>query len=149
MNNNKENQPIIESVVEWFKNCPHLEDYAALTVDSVEDEISAFAIESIPCNPIVNTYTNGTTLRQYEFHLSSVQAFTQEVLDAIDSMGFFERISEWMRQCSMKDQMPILPGNRAASKIEALTHAYLADESKTKARYSIQCRFTYLEGADF
>lgn len=138
-------KPIIESVRDFLSECPLLEEYTSLLVDRLEDGIAAYSIEPVPCQPIVKRYIDGTTLRRYEFHLASREAYTQEVLDQINSSAFYERFARWLELCSTHKELPVLDGPRLSINIEALTPGYLAVADETKARYVIQCALTYMQ----
>lgn len=138
-------KPIIESIRDFIAQCPFLDEYASLLVDRLEDDVSAYSIEPVPCKPIVKTYLDGTTLRRYEFHLASREAYTQEVLDQINNSAFYERFAQWLELCSRRNILPALNGERLSTKIEALTPGYIATADETKARYVIQCALTYMQ----
>ena len=138
-------KPIIERLREFISGCPFLDDYTSLMVDRLEDGICSYSIEPVACNPIVKVYVNGTSLRRYEFHFASREAYTQEVLDQIASSAFYEKFARWLELCTKTERLPQLDGDRLATKIEALTPGYLASANETKARYVIQCALTYLQ----
>lgn len=136
---------IIESVREFIARCPYLDEYAALLVDRLEGDVDSYSIEPIPCSPIVKRYVNGQTVRRYEFHLASTEAYTIEVLDQISNSTFYEQFADWLEQCSRSRNLPDLGDGKLATKIEALTPGYLATTNESTARYVIQCRLTYMQ----
>lgn len=136
---------IIESVREFIAGCPYLDEYAALLVDRLEGDVDSYSIEPIPCSPIVKRYVNGQTVRRYEFHLASTEAYTIEILDQISNSAFYEHFADWLEQCSRSRNLPDLGDGKLATKIEALTHGYLATTNESTARYVIQCRLTYMQ----
>ena len=144
---NSQDTPIIQAVRDFISGCPCLREYDALMVDRLEDGVSSYSIEPVPCTPIVKRYVNGSSLRQYEFHFASREAFTQEVLDEISNSAFYERFAAWLEECSRMGNLPLLDGNRLATDIEALTNGYLADADAVKGRYVIQCRLYYMQAA--
>ena len=136
---------IIESVREFIAGCPYLDEYAALLVDRLEGEVDSYSIELVPCDPVVKRYVSGQTMRRYEFHLASTEAYTIDVLDQISNSAFYEHFAAWLEQCSRSRTLPDLGAGRLAMKIEALTPGYLATTNESTARYVIQCRLTYMQ----
>lgn len=137
--------PIIQSVRDFIADCPFLDEYANLLVDRLEDDVASYSIEPIPSETIVKRYVNGTSLRQYDFHFASMEAYTQEVIDQISNSAFYEHFASWLEACSRSEKLPVLDGERLCTQISALTTGYIAAVDETKARYVIQCRLTYLQ----
>ena len=139
------NQSLINGVRDFIATCPYLDEYAGLFVDRQEGEIASYSIEPVPCAPIIKRYVNGCTVRRYEFHFASTEAYTLEVLDQISNSVFYEHFADWLEKCSRSRQLPKLGDGRQAVKIEALTPGYIATTNETTARYVIQCRLTYMQ----
>ncbi len=137
--------PIIQSIREFISGCSYLSEYKALLVDRLEPGIEAYSIEAIPCSPVIKYYANGDSVRQFQFYFSSTEAYSQEVLDEIENSAFFEHFAAWMEQQTRAKTLPELSGDRLATKLEALTHGYVATTDQTTARYVIQCRLTYIQ----
>lgn len=136
---------IIESVRDFIAGCPYMNEYDALLVNRLEGDVASYSIEPVPCDPIVKRYVNGQTLRRYEFHLASTEAYTIEVLDQISNSAFYEHFADWLERCSRARILPNLGDGKMATKIEALTPGYLATANESTARYVIQCRLTYMQ----
>lgn len=138
-------RPIVESIREFIKDCPYLpEYYHSLNIDRLDEDVSSYSINAVPCEPIVKKFVNGSSIRQFEFHLVSTEAYSQEVLDQIVNSTFFEHFSDWLEKCTISGILPELSGEkRTAQSIEATTHGYVLDTSETTAQYAIQCRLTY------
>lgn len=138
-------KPIIESIRSFIENCPFLTEYANLMIDRLEGDVASYSIETVPCDPIVKRYVNGTSQRRFEFYFTSTEAYTQEVLDEISNSAFYEHFAAWMEQCTRSQNLPILDGDRLSIKLEALTPGYIVSSDETTARYVIQCRLTYMQ----
>lgn len=140
----EEFKPIIESVREFIGKCPYLpEFYNSLGLDRLEEEISSYSIDSVPCEPIVRSYVNGDSIRRFDFHFKSTEAYSPEILDQIANSAFFEQFSQWVEECSADKMLPELGEGKTATRIEVLTHGYVLDADETTAQYCIQCRLTY------
>lgn len=142
----KQEKPIIQSIRDFIAGCPYLpEYYNCLAIDRLEESVSSYSIDAVPCNPIVKPYVNGDSLRQFEFHFSSTEAYSMEILDQVTNSAFFEHFAAWLEASSNSRNLPVLSGSRKSMIIEALTHGYIAGTSDTTARYCIQCRLTYYQ----
>lgn len=139
------NQSVIESIRDFVSGCPYLGEYTSLLVDRLEGEVSSYSIEPVPCTPIVKQYVNGTSIRRYEFHFASTEAYTAEVLDQISNSEFYEHFATWLERRSRAKQLPDMGDGKVPMKIEALTPGYITSADETTARYVIQCRLTYMQ----
>ena len=70
MNEEQQEKSIIECIRDFIKKCPHLPDYyKSIGVDYLDSGVASYMIEAVPCKPVVKWYVNGTSIRQYAFHL--------------------------------------------------------------------------------
>lgn len=141
----KPNTSIIGAIRDFISGCPFLMEYNSLLIDRLEGEVSSYSIEPVSCSPIVKRYVNGRSVRKYEFHFASTEAYTAEVLDQISNSEFYEHFADWLEQCSRTKSLPKMGNNQLAMKIEALTPGYIISADETTARYVIQCRLTYMQ----
>jgi hypothetical protein len=66
---------IIQGVTDYFMACPLLKD-GAFRVNSLGDTPIEYAIETGIGNPILRTYLDGSSVRQYKFNFSSREYFS-------------------------------------------------------------------------
>ena len=88
---------------------------------------------------------DGSTVRQLNFIFASREYFGRELAENLDIDEFYEKFSEWLEECSMEKNLPVLGEGKEARKIEATTHGYVFDASETLAQYQIQCKLTYFQ----
>ena len=66
---------ITNQVAEFIAGCPFLQEFQEMfpvvNVDMLEEDVTAYSIESTPAEPILKRYANGDTVRQYVFSLCS------------------------------------------------------------------------------
>lgn len=137
---------IIKSLEEYFLKCDMLKD-GCLRVDFLGEKPIEYAIEVLPCDPIIKKYTNGDSVRQYLFAFGSKEFYSQERQQNIENSAFYERFSEWVENQNKSGNLPELPDGMEAQGIYAVSSGYLFGESKTSARYQIQLRLEYFKEA--
>lgn len=136
---------IIESVREFIKQCPYIDELKNLAVDFLDSDTGYYSIEEVPVSPILKTYIDGSSERQFVFVFASRFDWNEEAENNISNCGFFENFQNWLEKCSDNDILPSLPDTMTASAIEATTSGYLygVDPSGRQARYQIQCTLYY------
>lgn len=137
---------IIEGIEKYFLNCDVLKD-GCLRVDFLGDSPVEYAIEVLPCDPVLKRYTNRDTVRQYLFTFGSREYYSQERLQNIENSAFYERFSDWVEEQSQAGNMPELPEGMEAQELKALSSGYLFDGSMSNARYQIQLQLKYYKEA--
>ena len=113
-----------------MRTCPLLDEDGKVRIHFLWETPIAYVIEEVPAEPIVKRYVDGSSIRQVLFMLSS---------------NFYEKLSDWFEQQTLKGSLPNLPQGMESQKIEAISTGYAlkADEPKKIARYQIQCKLTY------
>ena len=134
---------IIESIREYFNTCPILDEQALLSVDSLSKEPINYSIDTMPADPIVHQYVDGSSVNQHVFTFNSKEVFGNNT-DNLENIGFYERLTDWIEEQNKMGNYPKLDGNKIPIKIEASTGGYLFDAETNTATYQIQLRLLYL-----
>ena len=58
---------IISAIREYIAGCPLLHDGAILGVDQLEADTIGYTVDTVPCEPVVQKYTDGSDKRQFLF----------------------------------------------------------------------------------
>ncbi len=135
---------IIQALRDYFNKCALLED-CALEIDGSLHNTKAFSIGTMPVDEVLKKYLGGSSLRQYVFELiaSYPQADTQE--QNAKNAAFFEEFSDWLCTQSSVGNLPILPDNCTARKIETLSNGYFQSDDNSTRLYAMQCRIVYFK----
>lgn len=143
---------ILESIRNYIKQCEYLEEFngaVRVRVDfSNNEEATTYTIEEgVTSQPIIKKYVDGSTLRQYLFTFSSIEAYGSDILQNIDNVGFYEDFVQWLEDCTNNNIMPVMAEGKEARSIEALTNGYIFDNASdvSTAKYQIQLRLTYFQ----
>lgn len=136
---------IAGKITDFIRTCPFLQDFESMfpkvDFDNLEEDATAYCIESSPAEPILKRYTNGDTLRQYVFSLCSREWYGPE--ENQDTSEFYERFADWLEECTENNMLPQLSGKLQSKSIRATTDGYLYAAQENKCQYRIQCQFVY------
>lgn len=132
---------ILEYIRNFILTCP-LINGESVNVDYIGTDMS-YSIDALPCDPIVQRYTDGGTKRQFQFALTSKEQYDEDVRINIENSGFYEAFEEWLDAQSMLDELPDMAEKKTPIGFETLNKGYLYDVEEVYARYRIECRLIY------
>lgn len=139
---------IIDAIRKYVLKCPHLNEFAkGINIDYLGEDVDSYSIEETPCNPLVKSYVDGSSIRQFEFIFASRESYGPEVLQNIENCGFYEHFADWIEKENKANNLPILDGRLRAEKIECTSTGYAFQTEVDRARYQIQLRLTYYKEA--
>lgn len=137
---------IIDSLRNFIKTCPYLDEFAeGINVDYLKEDSTSYSIEENPCEPILKKYIGGDSKRQYQFIFTSRESYGADVIQNIDNCSFYEDFAHWLEIETIKGNLPKLDVGKECIKIEAMSTGYAFQTDEDKARYQIQCRIVYLQ----
>lgn len=129
----------------------YLEQYPGLSggvmhVDWLPESARYYSIESVPCEPVLKQYMDGSSRRQFQFNLASSMYFGPDVDSQAENMEWFEAFDSWIQAQNYTRQFPDLGEGRVCKSIEILSSAYpVAVDDSGIARYQLQMGITYLQ----
>lgn len=136
---------IVESIRTYVLGCGMLKK-GAMHVSYLGSKPTNYSIDVLPCAPVVTKYTDGGSLRQFQFAFTSREHYTSDDRDMIENSGFYEDLSDWFEVKSEAGELPKISDTRKSpQRIEVMTSGYLFDSDEDVARYQIQCRLLYLQ----
>lgn len=136
-------KPMIECVRDYVMLFPELKD-GCLLVDYLGSEAVEYTVESVPCEPIYQQYTDGDCMKQFLFIFASREYYSADVNQCIQNLSFYENFERWIFDRNHDGVLPDLDGRIPVS-IEVLTGGYAFDCDADTARYQIQLRLIYEE----
>lgn len=134
---------IIESIRDYISSCPFLEG-GRVNVDYIGTEMS-YSVDPLPCDPIVQQYTDGGAKKQYQFALTSKEEYDEDARVNIENSDFYQEFEDWLEQQNILDNLPKLPVKKMPIKFETLNKGYLYDIDGQLAKYRIECRLLYTQ----
>jgi hypothetical protein len=133
---------VAESVRNWLKQYPGLD--GRLDVDFLDEDAETYSIDTIPCEEILKRYLDGSTVKQFQFAVSSRRYYEQNIKQNLSNLKFFEDLTEWVEKQTRARNLPKMDKGRTAQKMVVTSTAYPFDVSEDgKARYQLQMRFEY------
>ena len=129
----------------------YLETYPGLSggvmhVDWLPESARYYSIESVPCEPVLKQYMDGSSRRQFQFNLASSMYFGPDVDSQSENMEWFESFDSWIQTQTLFRRLPDLGDGRKCQSIEILSSAYpVAVDGNGLARYQLQMGITYLQ----
>lgn len=139
-------ESIIEGLDKFFRNCPLLKD-GVFRVDSLGDEPIEYALETGITSPVIKTYIDGSSIRQYQFNFNSREFYSMDRVQMIQNSTFYELFCQWVEEESARGNLPEMPEGCKAEKLTVLTPGFMFDASLVNARYQVQLNLQYFKEA--
>lgn len=136
---------VIESIRDFIAGCPLLKNGVLLNVDRLGATEIEYTVDGEITSPILRQYTDGSSLRQFEFVFASREKYGADTLQNIANSGFYEDFADWIETQSNTGNLPKLGKYRVPQYIEVLSGGYVFDSDDSTARYQIQLKFVYYQ----
>ena len=133
-------KPIIDSIREYVRTYPDI-DNRKINIDYLGDGLE-YSIDPIGVDPIYKRYVDGSCLKQFQFALTSKEAYDGDARTGIANSGFYQNFEEWTEQNNLNDIVPELDGHDAI-RVEVLQSGYLFSTEVDLGRYQMICRLIY------
>jgi hypothetical protein len=128
-------------------NCPLLKD-GVFRVDALGNDAVEYTIETGITSPIVGTYIDGSSIRQYQFNFGSREYYSLDRLQNIQNSTFYEKLCDWIEEQSRAGNLPQMPEGCHAEQLVVNAPGYMFDATMTNARYQIQLTLQYFKEAN-
>lgn len=136
---------VIESIRDFIAECLLLKNGVLLNVDRLGATEIEYTVDGEITSPILRQYTDGSSLRQFEFVFASRERYGADTLQNIANSGFYEDFADWIESQSNAGNLPELGKYRVPQYIEVLSGGYVFDSDDSTARYQIQLKFVYYQ----
>lgn len=135
---------VMESVRAWLRTYPGLT--GRLDVDFLDEAADTYSVDTIPGEEIVKRYRDGSTVKQFQFAVSSRRSYDQNIKQNLSNLEFFEGLTAWVEEKARARELPKMDGNRTAQRIIVTSTAYpFIVTEDGKARYQLQMRLEYYQ----
>jgi hypothetical protein len=133
---------MIEKIRQYLIDNGIIDENCRINVDFLGEEPTEFAIVSIPVDPILEKYLDGSSLRQYQFQLISVNSYGADVIQNMENSSYYEKLYSLIEDNNSNEILPNIDGIYS---IECLNNGSILDAGTNTARYAIQMRITYFK----
>lgn len=137
---------IIEGLAEYFLQCPLLKD-GVFRVNALGTEPVEYALETAITSPVIQTYVDGSSIRQYQFNFNSREAYSMDRIMAIQNESFYEDFCGWVEEQSLIGNLPEMPQGCEAQELIVLAPGYMLDATMENAFYQVQLQLQYFKEA--
>ena len=79
----------MEGLTDYFLQCPLLKD-GVFRVNALGSEPVEYMLETGITSPVLETYIDGSSVRQYQFNFNSREAYSMDRIMAIQAESFYE-----------------------------------------------------------
>lgn len=135
---------LMDSVRTFLCGCPYLKD-GVFNVDYLGSNPTEYSIDSLPVDPIIKKYVDGSSVRQFVFAFSSVENYGADVDNNLANSGFYENFSSWVDEKNSNKEFPTLEDGKTPIEIQAQGAGYLTENTENAAIYQVQCRLVYMQ----
>lgn len=136
---------LTDSVQAWLETFPGLSG-GVMHVDWLPPDARSFSVDSVPAEPILNRYMDGSSRRQLLFVVASREYYGPDVPSQEENMEWYEGLSDWVETQNLRRSFPDLGAGRKCRSIDIISTAYpVAVSDDGMARYQVQMRMTYLQ----
>lgn len=143
------NKAIIDSVSDYFNECPYIKNIATLNVDylNVEGQKKYYSLEQLGEETILTNVLGYEKEREINFMLAtrSFYDLQDKSKGNIENIRVLENIAEWVRDNNRERILPVLDDKYEATSISITSGPALYGISKSTetARYEIRGKLKY------
>jgi len=133
----------IEGLKKYLLTYMELETDAPVWVGYLGAIPTQYSIFPMPGDKIIETYVDGSSLREFPFSFQSVES-TSDELTRMDSIGFFEEFGQWLEDQSNLGVLPELPTGKTAVEIKATNWGFLYEQGQSDSGiYQISAKLIF------
>lgn len=136
---------IIESIRDYFLQCPYLLDDVRLNIDFLSEEPIEYGLYTDIGDSVVKKYVDGDKIKKFNFMFVTKNYLSGDYVQQLDNSAFFDKLKMWIEEQNNQENYPILEGKRYPLEIEVVTNGYLTSANVDTAQYQMQMNLKYME----
>lgn len=133
---------VLQAFADWLHGCPLLADQR-LNVNYLGAEPVEYAIIEAPTTPVLQSYLDGSSIRQRAVAITAVKGYSPDLLQQLAETGFWEAFAQWVETQNEAEMLPDLGDGKTSLVVEVSATHYLLQTTAQTARYQIQLLLTY------
>lgn len=113
-----------------------------INANMLSNDVNNYSLDKIPTSSEVEKWVNGTEIHRDVFSFRSRNAYSQDTINNLSNIGFFENFENIIKSNNKKGVLPEINGIES---IECLNCGTMVSADTNTAEFSIQIQITYRE----
>ena len=113
-----------------------------INANMLSNDINNYSLDKIPTSSQVEKWVTGLEIHRDVFSFKSRNAYSQDVINNLSNIGFFEKFESIIKSNNKKGVLPEIKGIES---IECLTCGTMLSSDTNTAEFDIQIQITYRE----
>ncbi len=114
-----------------------------INANMLSNDINSYSLDLVPGGTTIEKWITGSEIHQSIYSLRSRMAYSQDVMNNLSNVGFFERFADIIES---NNKNGVLPDIKGIEKIECLTCGSMTDATTNTCSFDIQLKITYRAG---
>ena len=111
-----------------------------INANMLSNDINNYSLDKIPTSSQVERWVTGLEIHRDVFSFKSRNAYSQDVINNLSNIGFFEQFESIIKSNNKKGVLPEIKGIES---IECLNCGTLNSTDETQATFDIQIQISY------
>ena len=111
-----------------------------INANMLSSDINNYSLDKIPTTSQVEKWINGTEIHRDIFSFRSRNAYSQDTINNLSNIGFFEKFESTIKSNNKKGILPDITGIES---IECLNAGTMVSANTNTAEFDIQIQITY------
>lgn len=113
-----------------------------INANMLSNDINNYSLDKIPTSSQVERWVTGLEIHRDIFSFKSRNAYSQDVINNLSNIGFFEKFESIIKSNNKKGVLPEIKGIES---IECLNCGTMLSSDTNTAEFDIQIQITYRE----
>lgn len=113
-----------------------------INANMLSNDINNYSLDKIPTSSQVEKWVTGLEIHRDVFSFKSRNAYSQDVINNLSNIGFFEKFESIIKSNNKKG---VLPDIKGIESIECLNCGTMLSSDTNTAEFDIQIQITYRE----
>ena len=113
-----------------------------INANMLSNDINNYSLDKIPTSSQVERWVTGLEIHRDVFSFKSRNAYSQDVINNLSNIGFFEKFESIIKSNNKKGVLPEIEGIES---IECLNCGTMLSSDTNTAEFDIQIQITYRE----
>lgn len=114
-----------------------------INANMLSNKVDDYSLDKIPTESIVERYVTGGGLYRDVYSFRSRKSYTQDTIDNLKNMGFFEQFERAIKTNNDEGNLPDINGIESIECLSPFT--MIANDNGNTATFDIQIQITYEE----